>query len=91
MRRTCDAAPVQYEGEVDGKVYYFRARYDRWAFGIADEFALAVDAAMGGCCGWHDSGDYDPTGDGWGASWMDHADAERIIRLCITNYRNAQP
>jgi hypothetical protein len=32
MQRTCDAAPVQYEGTIDGRPFYFRARWNGWSF-----------------------------------------------------------
>ena len=40
--------PVQGDGWVGGKPFYFRARGDRWSFAIADCKHSAVDAVMGG-------------------------------------------
>jgi hypothetical protein len=86
IRRTCDAAPVQYEGEVGDRAWYFRARYDEWSFGVGTTTAGAVGAAMDGTGDFHRSGVYDPDGDGWGASWMEHGEAERLISQCIEEY-----
>ncbi len=40
FRFICTAAPVQAEGTVDGRAFYFRARNDVW------EFALSEDPAV---------------------------------------------
>ena len=30
FRITCEACPLQIEGKVEGKSFYFRARHERW-------------------------------------------------------------
>lgn len=32
--RTCDACPTQYEGEIDGNPFYFRARWGWWTLTV---------------------------------------------------------
>lgn len=44
MQRTANGVPVQYEGTVEGRPFYFRARNDRWFFAIADTLDEAVEA-----------------------------------------------
>ena len=43
ITRTCNAAPVQYEGTIEGKYLYFRARGDEWSFVVADTLEEAID------------------------------------------------
>lgn len=40
--------PVQAEGTINGKPFYFRARHGKWSLDIADSTFEAVDASMGG-------------------------------------------
>jgi hypothetical protein len=44
MRRILDESPVEYEGTIDGRPFYFRAHHDWWFFGVAntvDEASVA--------------------------------------------------
>lgn len=56
LERTCDAAPLQYEGElVDGEYIYFRDRHGQWCLDICDskvdwhenKFQLSVSSSNG--------------------------------------------
>ncbi len=33
---TCTAAPVQAEGTISGKPFYFRARHEHWSFAVSE-------------------------------------------------------
>jgi hypothetical protein len=66
--------PVQAEGTVAGKAFYFRARWDAWSFAVADSVLDdPVDIQLPGQ-GFLCEGDYDD------ASWMSYDDAEALIR-----------
>jgi hypothetical protein len=86
LKRTCDAAPVQYEGTVNGRPFYFRARWDAWSFSIADTLDEAITASdlwipPGGFFRESTFG----TGD-YAASYMPHEEAEHIITQCANEY-----
>lgn len=90
MKCTCGACPVQYEGKLeDGKFFYFRARWDEWDFGVGDSRDEAVTQSMliepTGFARTGEVGDGD-----FSASWMGHAEAERIIHACVAEYTEAQ-
>lgn len=86
MEQTCGACPVQYEGEVDGVPFYFRARGQRWSFGAGGESTEdACEIAMGwqdGFCRQESWGS-----DMFDAGWMDPAEAEAIIARCVAEFR----
>jgi hypothetical protein len=84
MQRTLDEAPVEYEGTIDGRPFYFRARHDGWFFGVADTIdeASIADTLPHGTffrrANW---------GNGpYAASHMPFPEAERIIRACAEEY-----
>jgi hypothetical protein len=55
-RITCNSAPFQVEGEIEGAYWYFRARHDWVAIGMSrDSFDGAVEATIDG--GWCVEGD----------------------------------
>ena len=90
MKRTCSAAPVQYEGTVNGRPFYFRARHDAWSFAIADTHDDAVDASElwvpeGGFYREAKYGDSEEA-----ASYMPHKEAEHIITECARAYISQQ-
>src|SRR5438309_2831992 len=83
---TCVAAPVQYEGTVNRRLFYFRARYNEWSFAIADTLDDAVNASaiwvpLGGFYREAEYGDSENA-----ASFMPHDEAERIIADCARHY-----
>jgi len=87
MRRTCDAAPVQYEGTIDGRPFYFRARWNAWYFAVT----AGCDEANGCDALPHDAFVREALwGDGpFAASAMPVEEAERIIRSCAQAYVEA--
>ena len=84
MRMTTPGAPVQYEGMVQGRPFYFRARWDTWRFAIADTFDEAVRANENSEAVFFRSSKYG-TGP-YDASAMDLEEAEAIIRACVAEY-----
>lgn len=84
LERTCDAAPVQYEGKIGDLYFYFRARWNGWSFGIGKTQLEAAEATM------YENGLFSRRSD-WGgefaaASWMPFDVAEELIRQCIEEY-----
>jgi hypothetical protein len=37
---TCEAAPVQAEGFVAGKPFYFRSRHQHWSFAVSEDLGI---------------------------------------------------
>lgn len=72
--------PVQAEGFVDGKPFYFRARGSRWRMGIGDEPVLEPE--------WSHEESY---GDGpYDAGWMPQHEALGFISKAIGLYANRE-
>lgn len=68
--------PVQAEGTIDGKPFYFRARGEHWSFSVGTDAIGDPD--------WHHeekwgSGPYD-------AGWMSEETARRAIEWCARSY-----
>jgi hypothetical protein len=81
-------APVQGEGTVAGRPFYFRARGQRWSFAVTEEPGAdpasiwSVEDAMGS--GFYMEGEYGERP--FEASWMPEEDARRIIEECAAVY-----
>jgi hypothetical protein len=76
--------PVQGEGTVDGKPWYFRARGDRWSMYVAErEGADPVDVGFEEA-GWMAMGDYGTWPE---AGYMPDEDAWRFIGQVIGDFR----
>jgi len=87
-------APVQADGRLGGKPFYFRARFRNWSFVLctrsdildaaalvpADEPGFFHDGEFEGFALW---GDY---GSDFEASYMPYAKAEQLIRECASRY-----
>ncbi len=78
-------APVQAEGTIEGREFYFRARGDEWTFAVAE-----VDEADPAdiCCsdqGFFRQGIYGKAKD-YDASYMPYDEAERLIRICAQEF-----
>ena len=82
---TCDAAPVQAEGTLDGHPFYFRARGDQWAFSLAEEPGLDpiyIESAEGAAGrGYFLAKEYGAPGS-FAASYMPLAKARDVIAAC---------
>jgi hypothetical protein len=88
---TCTGAPVQAEGTIMGRRFYFRARNDSWRFAVSEDADLEpclvsetdMDDGHGFlCCDLYGDGPY-------AASWMPLKEAERIIAMCAREYLEA--
>ncbi len=86
---TTAAAPVQAEGTVDGRPFYFRARHDEWTFSVAEVAGVDpadVETTAPGR-GWAASGRVAGRG---AASHVSAAAADAIIRACAAAYVRAR-
>lgn len=69
--------PVQAEGKIDGKPFYFRARGERWTMGIGGEDVV----------GYPQWKRWAKWGDGpFAAGWMTEDEARKIIEQCAADY-----
>jgi hypothetical protein len=85
---TCAGAPVQAEGTVMGRPFYFRARGEFWRFAVSEDPDMPAEhvseAHVLTGLGYLASEDY---GDSeHAASWMPLEEAARIIRECALEY-----
>jgi hypothetical protein len=76
------ACPVQGEGVVDGRPWYFRARHDEWSFSVA----AASDGDPVGIR-WGDGEGFVVEGEHENASWMPYAEAWVLIERSIAEMR----
>ena len=86
------AAPVQAQGLVGGRPFYFRARWNEWTFSISED--PAVDPADFSSPGEDDywffrQGTYGAGG--YSAGFMPLPEAETIIQRCALEYLADQP
>ncbi len=70
-------APVQAEGLVDGKPFYFRARWNEWRLSIGGEPVMDPE--------WTYSDEFGDTMAA--ASWMEENEALELIKGAIAIYR----
>ena len=70
--------PVQAEGTVDGKPFYFRARGEHWRMGIGGD--PVGDPEWSREEKWGDSQ--------FAAGWMEVGEAKKIIKRCAEEYSN---
>ena len=88
-RITTAAAPVQAEGTVAGRPFYFRARHEEWTFAVAEATGVDpadVEATEPGR-GWVTSGRVAERG---AASHLSAAAADAIIQACAAAYIRAR-
>jgi hypothetical protein len=86
MRRILDESPVEYEGTINGRPFYFRARHDWWFFGVANtvDEASVADLLTATAHAFFRKAKW---GDGpYAASHIPFEEAERIIRACAEEY-----
>ena len=85
---TCTAAPVQAEGTIHGKRFYFRSRHEHWTFSVSEDPNVdPVDiqlADQGEASGFFFE-------EGYGkrphdASYLPLEEASRIIERCAEMY-----
>jgi hypothetical protein len=85
---TCMSCPVQAEGTLCGKPFYFRSRHEEWSFAVSEDPDVdPVDIQLpeqGTLHGFFVEG---PFGDKpFAASYMPLEDATRIIEECARSY-----
>lgn len=69
--------PMQAEGTINGKPFYFRARGEHWSFSVGD-------GDIHGDTDWYLSVRW--SRDQFGAGWMTEAQARAIIAQCAIAY-----
>lgn len=85
---TCTAAPVQVEGTLCGKPFYFRSRHEHWSFAVSED--PNVDPAdiqtleQGSAYGLFVEERYGEKS--FAASYMPIDEAEQIIQRCAEMY-----
>jgi hypothetical protein len=80
------AAPVQAEGTVGGRLFFFHARHDEWTFSVAEWRAddpAALTAAEERHRGWFRSG---RVAEREAASYLPLSEASAIIHDCAAAY-----
>lgn len=83
-RFTCFGAPVQADGTVAGKPFYFRSRHDEWTFAIALDGGDPVVIEAGNP-GFFRGEPYED------ASWMPVDEAKAILRRCAREFLGKHP
>jgi hypothetical protein len=80
------AAPVQAEGTVGERLFFFHARHDEWTFAVAEQSGddpAALDPAADGYRGWFRSGRLT---EHEAASHLSASEASAIIHACAAAY-----
>src|SRR3712207_2996748 len=80
------AAPVQAEGTLAGRPFYFRARWDEWTVAVSERPGVdpaELDPAPGEDRGWVRAGKF---GGRYEGSHLSAPEADRIIRECAAAY-----
>lgn len=89
---TCTGAPVQAEGTVCGKPFYFRSRHEDWSFAVSEnpevdpvDIQLPEQGALHGYFVEETYGDKP-----YAASYMPLEEAIRIIERCAQIYTHGR-
>lgn len=72
--------PVQAEGDIDGKRFYFRARGERWSFGVGDNDDEAIDGKL------FEHVEPYAVGEKFAAGWMEESEARTLIERAVKLY-----
>ena len=86
IEMTCEAAPLQFEGEIDGNPFYFRARWESWRFTIVRPGGNPVSPKSNGEVLYAASGKV-ATGP-FSASYLDPDLGLRMIATFIMDFRS---
>lgn len=82
IKFTCRGAPVQAEGQLpDKRWFYFRSRHAHWSFTIADTIKAAVNGDKSVFAVIAQYGNNEE------ASWMELQKAKDIIKKCLAVYK----
>jgi hypothetical protein len=87
---TCTVSPVQAEGLVNGKQFYFRSRHEHWSFAVSEDPNVdPIDiqsTEQGKIYGFFIEERYGDAS--FDAGYMPLDEAERIIENCVNIYLN---
>jgi hypothetical protein len=92
-RFTCEAAPVQAEGVIDGRPFYFRARHEEWTFSVAEQPGLHpadIDSSEAAAGRGFFIGERYGGSRSFAAGHMPLDEARRLIVGCAHAYRAAR-
>jgi hypothetical protein len=89
VRFLTDAAPIQAEGDVRGRPFYFRARHNAWRFVVSespdlDPVEIEAEHVAAGQ-GWLIEGEIGAPREAR-ASFLSRADATMLIEQCAAAY-----
>jgi hypothetical protein len=86
-------SPVQGDGEVDGRPFYFRARWNSWELDIAEpggEPLSVTEESMARGVGWRHEENFGDL-DLWQASYMEMKDVQRCMDKAVALFRASRP
>ena len=86
MEMTCEIAPVQIEGTINGKPFYFRSRYKRWTMTIVHENKNPVFPAKESDVLFYREKEYGENP--FDASSMPQEEAYEIVRECCRSFES---
>jgi hypothetical protein len=79
--------PVQGLGEVDGRRFYFRARWEEWSLSVAEEGKDPLDVFPYGEGGFHHEEEW--PGGPFQAGWMELTDVQKCMERAVAIFRAA--
>ena len=89
---TCMAAPVQAEGIICDRPFYFRARHESWSFAVSENPEIdpteIESLEQGSACGFFVEQQYGD--ESFAASYMPLDEAAKIIERCAEKYLRAR-
>lgn len=81
---TCNPSPVQAEGTINGKAFYFRARHEHWTFAVSEDSNISPIDLQSSEQGFFIEQLYGNKS--FDASYMPLDEAKRIIENCADMY-----
>ena len=84
---TCTASPVQAEGTINGKAFYFRSRHEHWTFAVSEDSNINPIDIESSEQGFFIEKQYGNKS--YDASYMPLDEAKRIIENCAKIYLKA--
>jgi hypothetical protein len=81
---TCTASPVQAEGTINGKAFYFSSRHEHWTFAVSEDSKISPIDIQSSEQGFFIERQYGNKS--FDASYMTLDEAKRIIENCAEMY-----
>ena len=81
---TCNTSPVQAEGTINGKAFYFRARHEHWTFAGSENSNISPIDLQSSEQGFFIEQAYGNKS--FDASYMPLDEAKRVIENCANTY-----